>query len=902
MIALVAATVAACGGGSDQPSPSPATTPAPPATSTSTATASPPPTTTPATAPSPRATATASPSPTPVPATATPSPTAVAPAATTFSYNTYDTTGAVSTPGSYAFLSDPNDTSTVVTTYEALRDGTTTALLIHKSDAHGASQATFYDAVEASDTFEWHYAHDCWVGYRVTEVKADPTGTVPRKLLAVAPYAYAYTGCEGTIAADAAARQFWRELPSQGGESLLVPVVVGTFQVVPEEWDSRDGIILGGVGAPPGDSADSPVWTSSLEEARNLPYWRDLPGFTLSRATSGGLTDPGYGYCAKFYRENGSSYDSVAVCASFASGRTIPMRTDDGWGRMTELRVINGYPATVNYTRRTSEYFSDLSPIVVTIYDAETQSEHWIDGSSASTTSGNVEAVVEIARILFEDVPSGPGGTTFRYDTYDTTGAVSTPGSYAFLSDPGDTSTVVTTYEALRDGTTTALLIHTSDADGLSRADVYDAVEAGDLFEWRHADDCFVRYEVTEVKPHPTGTVPRKLLAVEWMTYAFTGCSGTISTSDAVQIVWGALPSLGGDSLTVPVIHGIYQIAPRDWDGTTREVVGKRPPRSSTATYTENIVVARTLDFWREPTVPEDWVFYWAGTAGAESVSGTTLGYCAEWAGRERSVPGAPDRKFRPRALEVCAHFAIGRYGEETASWNIVDEGVTTLGVHETRVVAGRPALFRYSPPGPQFDDYFPIRLEIFDPETEVNYTIRGRDDKLRETPEKVIAIGLSMFENIPPGLGATTFRYDTYDTTGAVSTPGSHTILTDSSSTTSAASSKGFLIGAEAIIVTTYDSEGNSTPSSTTASKLGTWSSGIPRINRNAGSGTRSRRSSQTRRETRHASASRSSRCTSSSISVPCQPSRISSARKMWSFGGIRLQAAPAVMAFRSC
>ena len=318
-------------------------------------------------------------------------------------YDSYDTTGAVATAGSYAFLSDPADTSTAVTTYESLRGGTTTALLIHKSDAHGASQATFYDAVEASDTFEWHYAHDCWVGYRVTEVKADPTGTVPRKLLAVDPYAYAYTGCEGTIAGDAAARQFWRALPSQGGESLLVPVVVGTFQVVPEEWDSRDGIILGDVGAPPGDSADSPVWTSSLEEARNLPYWRDLPGFTLSRATSGGLTDPVYGYCAKFYRENGSSYDSVAVCASFASGRTIPMRTDDGWGRMTELRVINGYPATVNYTRRTSEYFSDLSSIVVTIYDAETQSEHWIDGSSASTTSGNVEAVVDIARILFPE-------------------------------------------------------------------------------------------------------------------------------------------------------------------------------------------------------------------------------------------------------------------------------------------------------------------------------------------------------------------------------------------------------------------------------------------------------------------------------------------------------------------
>ena len=194
--------------------------------------------------------------------------------------------------------------------------------------------------------------------------------------------------------------------------------------------------------------------------------------------------------------------------------------------------------------------------------------------------------------------------TAPRYNAYDTTGAVTTPGSYAFLSDPDETTTAVTTYEALRDGTTTALLINKADAHGASQAALYNEVEVGDLFEWHKADDCFVRYSVTRVKPDPTGDVPKKALDVAWMTYAFTGCSGTISTSDAVQIVWGALPNLGGDSLTVPVIHGIYQIAPRDWDGTTREVVGKRPPRSSTATYTENIVVARTLDFWREPTVP----------------------------------------------------------------------------------------------------------------------------------------------------------------------------------------------------------------------------------------------------------------------------------------------------------
>ena len=69
---------------------------------------------------------------------------------------------------------DPADTTSAVTTYEALRDGTTTALLIHKSDAHGASQAALYDAVAAGDLFEWHEADDCFVRYKVTEVKPDP--------------------------------------------------------------------------------------------------------------------------------------------------------------------------------------------------------------------------------------------------------------------------------------------------------------------------------------------------------------------------------------------------------------------------------------------------------------------------------------------------------------------------------------------------------------------------------------------------------------------------------------------------------------------------------------------------------------------------------------------------------
>ena len=49
----------------------------------------------------------------------------------------------------------------------------------------------------------------------------------------------------------------------------------------------------------------------------------------------------------------------------------------------------------------------------------------------------------------------------------------------------------------------------------------------GDLFEWRQAEDCWVRYKVTSVLPDPSGY--EQGFGVEWMTYAFTGCSGAVS-------------------------------------------------------------------------------------------------------------------------------------------------------------------------------------------------------------------------------------------------------------------------------------------------------------------------------------------------------------------------------------
>lgn len=327
--------------------------------------------------------------------------------------------------------------------------------------------------------------------------------------------------------------------------------------------------------------------------------------------------------------------------------------------------------------------------------------------------------------------------TTLSYDTYDTTDAVTTAGSYAFLTEGEDGSmTAVTTYEGLRDGTATALVINTSDAGGASRADILDAVAMGDIFEWRKADDCFVRYSVTKVKPDPSGTVPRKALDVAWMTYAFTGCSGAIATSDDVQIIWGALPNLGGESLRVPIIHGIYQILPVDWDGEVLPEGRVWAPRHSEERYTEDITVARTLDFWREPDLPENWVLGWAGSD--QSGFGPRYGYCAAFLTEPILYNG---QRLRFSAFEICGGWEPAPFQRKTSS------GGDGRVVVETRVIAGRPARITYNP----VEELGAMHLLIFDPETHAQYKIvTGAPFKATE-PERAVGLARSLFESPTP-------------------------------------------------------------------------------------------------------------------------------------------------------
>ena len=332
--------------------------------------------------------------------------------------------------------------------------------------------------------------------------------------------------------------------------------------------------------------------------------------------------------------------------------------------------------------------------------------------------------------------PGEPAPRSFRYDTYDLSGAVAEPGHYAFLADqadPADPASVVTTYEGLRDGTATALRIHTHDAHGVSQADLYGAVEVGDLVEWKQADDCFVRYTVTDVKPDPSAASTRWWLGVEWMTYAFTGCSGPIAGDTAATFEWGDLPDLGGTSLTAPIRHGSWQIVPENWSGATEapEPYHELPGTGSLPLRTtESLAEAQTFLYWRTPTLPDGWTLDLATTSG-EYVA---YGYRAWFFGPEGRI--IIDGGFFPNR---------GFAGE--ALWRVNDGW---LYVVETRVIADRPARVRYSPLGPLHDSGGIMEVRIYDPATESGYALNALGAGWSGANiDSLIAIAASLFE--PP-------------------------------------------------------------------------------------------------------------------------------------------------------
>ena len=109
--------------------------------------------------------------------------------------------------------------------------------------------------------------------------------------------------------------------------------------------------------------------------------------------------------------------------------------------------------------------------------------------------------------------------SAMSYPTFDTTGEAATPGSYAILTGEGAERRAVATYEELRTEAT-AVRFNLADGDDVRRAAAFDDVEVGDVVEWRAADDCWARYQVTSIAPPAAGAAPREF-GVRWVTYAY---------------------------------------------------------------------------------------------------------------------------------------------------------------------------------------------------------------------------------------------------------------------------------------------------------------------------------------------------------------------------------------------
>ena len=64
-------------------------------------------------------------------------------------------------------------------------------------------------------------------------------------------------------------------------------------------------------------------------------------------------------------------------------------------------------------------------------------------------------------------------------------------------------------------------------------------------------------------------------------------------------------------------------------------------------------------------------------------------------------------------------------------------------------MIAGRPAMIRYSPPGPNHSPTYPEKLWVYDAATESEYVIFA--DHLPFGKDDVIAIARSLFESPNP-------------------------------------------------------------------------------------------------------------------------------------------------------
>ena len=730
------AMLAACGGA--EVAPPTAASPTPTVAATPTAIASPTAIATPTASPVPTATATPAAVPTPT-ATPTASP---LPAPVVMRYGAPQPTGIVDAPGEYAFFSNEGP----VTTYEGLRQDVE-QLVIHQRDADGASWAAFYAGVEAGDDFEWREADDCWVRYLVDEVLPDPTDA-PLKVLAVRRYGYAYTGCSGAVPATGDRMWTWAP-PNIQSPDITMPVRHGTFILSPIGWEGAieepgtipaSGCQVADPGTIPANAQEHPLWREpDLED-----------GWTLRYAETG--IDGGDNWNAVYEDAHGNNALSVFAYQCYYYPRHVKgiQRPGDqsgygGW--INEIRLVDNVPAIVWYDPRGRGFSTRIEMI------DERSGVAYIITGDAPGLRNNIEGLAEIARSLFAD----PAPVVMRYGAPEQGGIVDAPGEYAFFSADGP----VTTYEGLRQDVE-QLVIHQRDADGASWAAFYAGVEAGDDFEWREADDCWVRYLVDEVLPDPTDA-PLKVLAVRRYGYAYTGCSGAVSTTGDRTLTW-APPDIGNTDITAPVRHGPWLLINIGFEGSVERqhqtsapdsdqaVGGATDPKASECNpsnyreaqrcirersdrvtlpcQTASLQEARKCKGWREPSVPEGWIFS-AAQQGVNVLGNPPNAYTYGY-----YTPEYPALLVTVFYLDWQPYYL-----------GIVGRGETfprAVTIQKMTLIDGRPAILNYNPtPGNRTR----ADVQIFDEETNIEYTLEGEAPYLRGTNiAGMIHLARSMF------------------------------------------------------------------------------------------------------------------------------------------------------------
>ena len=214
--------------------------------------------------------------------------------------------------------------------------------------------------MRVGDLFEWRAAGDCWVRYQVTEAHPGPAPNVPRKLLAIRPYAYAATGCSGTFAttgnratgaaasgAATSTRAFtWSPAPIQTG-SITTLIQYGPFLLAPRGWS----------GALPARDTVEPIPTP----------WPPvpMPDPDLGLDWTGQLVDGDAGLEGSYSHVSGGS-----LLVHISRLRAWPLAIDIIGGAddavINEYRIIDGHPARISYDRVLRNPFN----VSILIYDA----------------------------------------------------------------------------------------------------------------------------------------------------------------------------------------------------------------------------------------------------------------------------------------------------------------------------------------------------------------------------------------------------------------------------------------------------------------------------------------------------------------------------------------------------